>query len=83
VVLAVALLLVETPSPTAPAGATAGWCVMVEPAPAVTTPLMLKVRVLLPAVAGVAGTLQVSRLPLIEQPEGRPVLETVRPVGMG
>ncbi|MBB4220434.1 hypothetical protein GGD71_001181 [Variovorax guangxiensis] len=31
----------ETPSSTEPAAATAGWCVMVEPAPAVTTALML------------------------------------------
>jgi hypothetical protein len=38
-VLAVTVLLRETPSPTCPAGATAGWCVMVEPVAAVTTAL--------------------------------------------
>jgi hypothetical protein len=79
VVLAVALLLAETPSSIAPAGATAAWCVTVEVAAAVTVPLTVITRVPFTAMD---ATSHRSLMVSLEQPAGRPPLSD-SPEGMG
>ncbi|MGC3964669.1 MAG: hypothetical protein QM803_15465 [Rhodocyclaceae bacterium] len=65
--LMVAVLLVSTPSPTPPPAAMSDVCVMVEPPPTDITPGIENVRF---APTASEPTLQVSVLPLIEQPLG-------------